>query len=1043
MSSLKQKRAGSRAKSSSPTSSPPMPPAPILAKNRGSASPRHQKTEVEPAVLKARTMQEPIQAPPAFADGDDLVESTVPIPGAKKGSVRRLVTSIFLVYLGYILFFVCPNPSAKDTNAVCEGVSKLQDWLRPYSEPAYNKFGETYRTYAEPYVDQYGRPLYSQGQKYYTDMAQPAFKMASEKARTSYNQYAHPHVLKATDAIYTDNMKHHLNCAQKTFKGYQQQAYGHIEHAKKICREKSEQIWQLYDEYIQPVVNKISPHVKVAWDHTSNSAGKAYDTASVLYMKHVNPYAQHSIAVILDAAANAKESFARHTDEIWGTRFSKQNQSKLGRVSSQAAKKANQVKEKAQEAAKQADKKANQVKEKAQEAAKQTEKKAKQAKADADAQAESFKDTLLKKATEAQKLAGEYAEEAKDAIQDTVAGAQKVASEYSDSIKAAVAGAVGGAASKKVADEPTVTESVAKAAQDAQKAAADEAERLRKLAEAKTHEAGKISEKIKKTILQKAHEAQEAVARQAENIRTSAQEQAHRVQEAGANLVDSMVGASHGAKEAVDNQAEHIAKVAQEKQEEAKKTAQDASQQAQKAFDTAAQHAENIKAKIVDSGKAAEKSASEKAEDVRDKAEDIREKIVESGKAAGESAREKVEDLRDKAEDVRENIVESGKTAGKSASKKIEDVRDKVVESGKAAGKSGSEKVEEIKDKVIETGNVAGKVANEKVEDIKKAAQGHAKDAQEFTQEKAKSFFDSTEQIVMDGKEHLDHQVENANKAKDYVTKKAMDAGEQIDNAKETVKNKVHDANTASKAQLAAMLAGIEATFGKFYEYEDTETKNLWSNLQGSIDEHITAAKNSARDLEKANREAYEAFESYVRDWRNQGGNLEDRLAELHHHSVESIKNIVHQADDDQTAAKSKAQVLSNNVEVYLSGLKSFLEDRLAASKETVASELSVFKDTSSKDDENTLSAKILELEQAAKGKLSQAGEDAHSKVQELLKQVRELWNQSEAKSQEYVQLTRQLAKEAREEAKASFQNDPNIRIATEEPGSGHRHHRH
>ncbi|KAF9322910.1 hypothetical protein BG006_001955 [Podila minutissima] len=92
--------------------------------------------------------------------------------------------------------------SSKDSNTICEGVLKLQDWLRPYK-----RLDETYRLYAEPHVDQYGRPLYKQGEKYYVEVSQPAVKTASEKARISYNQYAQPHINKAVDAIYTDNVK--------------------------------------------------------------------------------------------------------------------------------------------------------------------------------------------------------------------------------------------------------------------------------------------------------------------------------------------------------------------------------------------------------------------------------------------------------------------------------------------------------------------------------------------------------------------------------------------------------------------------------------------------------------------------------------------------------------------------------------------------------------------------------------------------------------------------------------------------------------------
>jgi hypothetical protein len=304
------------------------------------------------------------------------------------------------------------------------------------------------------------------------------------------------------------------------------------------------------------------------------------------------------------------------------------------------------------------------------------------------------------------------------------------------------------------------------------------------------------------------------------------------------------------------------------------------------------------------------------------------------------------------------------------------------------------------------------------------------------------------------------------------------------------------------------MIAGIEASFNHFYNYEDTETKNLWSKLQSAIDEHVEGAKKSAQSLEKANREAYEAFESYVRDWRNQGGgDLEDRLRKLKQHSIESVKKIGQRADSDQKAAKAKVKILANNVDVYLNGLRNFLAERLEASKETIASDLSVFKDTSSKDDEETLQGKLAKLETTARARLNAAEKDAHAKAQQLLKQVDEIWSKSEALSLEFVERAQELVLKASEDAKLTLWNtasgddveskgkrmmvevvrdtkEPgsvrsrvrsakdtatdriqgvagklgemthdrgevddaaasNVRIANEEPGSGHRHHHH
>ncbi|KAI1304668.1 hypothetical protein EDD11_005068 [Mortierella claussenii] len=1022
-----------------------MPPAPAVAQNRGSASPRHKAETITatpappPGISRSAPGKgKPAQPPPALANSHDLLRAAVPVTRTgRKGS-----------------------SSSKDTNAVCEGVAKVQDWLRPYSEPVYDSLDETYRTYAEPYVDQYGRPLY---------------QTASEKAKTSY-QYAHPHISKVVDTIYTDNVKTQVKHLQK-----------HAHHVKSVSDDYIDQVWRLHSTHVTPVVNKVSPHAKTTWERVSLGANKAYGTANTLYMKHVNPYAEQTLAVLLDAAGNVKESFAKHTDEIWGTRFSKQNKSKIGRATHRASKKADQVKQKAQKAGKQADKKAKQVK------------------ADADKEAESLKDTLLKKTADAQKLAEEYtdtvkaavvgkaeeikkaaekpsaipkASNIKDAIHEKVVEAQRAAGEYTEAIKAAVVGKsheakkaadqhgsipsadeVKAAAAEKGQDAQKLAEqfiehvsaTVAKTAHGAQKAATDETERLRKLADEKVGEASKLSERIKKAVLEKAYGAQESVARQAENIRNTAQEQVEWAQEAGADFMDSVVSSSKDAKGTVGKQAEHIGNVAGqtkdklerialeqaaalklatlEKENQAKMAAQDASNKAQNAYDAAGQQAEGVK------------------------------------KAAQEQVHH----------------------AEGYAHKAYENIKAKVI--GTPKPKTAAEKV------------------SEQVDGVKKGAQEQIKKAQELAQEKTDQIKLSSDQFVQQGKEQLNIQKENANKVKDYVEEQAKDAGE-------TVKNKVHDARAASKASLAAMLAGIESTFGQFYEYEDKETKNLWSKLQAAIDEHIAEAKKSSHDLEKANREAYATFESYVRDWKQQGGDLEDRISKLSQRSADSIKTMGQKAEEDQKAAKKKVKVLSNNVEVYLTGLKSFLTDRLAASKETAASELHVFRDTSSEDDEKTVLAKLSELEKTARSKLETAGSDARSQAEELLKQVDEIWSQSEATSRDYAKRTSELVQKAKEDAQNSFKqaasaagaevkqkeefikgkvqstkddakgkiqstkddakervreatdkvrdvlqdkkeqvqnraaetdegHEPNVRVAKEEPGSGHRHHRH
>ena len=557
----------------------------------------------------------------------------------------------------------------------------------------------------------------------------------------------------------------------------------------------------------------------------------------------------------------------------------------------------------------------------------------------------------------------------------------------------------------KKAPAESLKDKLLKKAQMVEQPVAEEAEYLKKQTDEKVHEAGKISESIKDTVVEKAHEAREAIARKADYLRQVAQEQVVRVREAGAYVVDSMTGASHHAKEAFSHEAEHMAKLAKEKKENLERLAK---QEA-----------------------AALKLAALKSE--------------EEAKKLAEQVAAKVRGAYGTAEQQAENIIA----------------------------------------KVVETGKGAEKAADEKVKTVKKAAQDHVENAEEMAKESFDSVRSSADQIVMSGKEQVDKAQEyaaqkikdageQADRVKDDMKHKVKYAGEQADRVKDDMKHKAHDATAASKASLDAMLKGIEASFGKFYEYEDTESKALWSKLQNAIDDHVEAAKKSSQDLEKANREAYEEFQSYVRDWRNQGGALEDRLSKLSHTSVDSIKKIGLKADEERVAAMSRAQALSNNIEVYLSGLREFLSDRLAASMATAASELEVFRGTSNEDDHKTVRDKLEELEKSARSKLESAGSEAHTKAKQLMKQAEDIHADAEVKLRDYAQRTRQLASKARDEVKGKVQSvqegsedcmydpedmkrlpeggpagfitdeaEPQVRIAAEEPGSGHRHHRH
>ncbi|KAG0052162.1 hypothetical protein BGZ83_002935 [Gryganskiella cystojenkinii] len=1107
MSSGKSKRSSGKNSNNqrSPSGSPPMPPAPNQSRNRETAAPHHFDTMLasqgsstaatSPSVTGSSTSvnslpgstesstrsrsskgkgaaitgttkgelnSHHVTAPPGLTNGSTVAQAGVPsIRGShrrkKKNNVfRRLIARLLLVYLGYTLIFVCPDLKDTKSDAVCHGVVRLQDWLRPYSEPVVARVDETYRTYAEPYVEQYGVPIYKQSEKIYFETVQPAIKTASKQAQVSYDQYARPHVNKAYERIYTDDVKAHVNRAQTTFNVYQTQAQEHFDHAQALYKDAQDQYWKIHKTHVQPVVDKVSPHAKVAWEKASIGAKNVYDTASVMYMQHVNPYAQQSLEIVFEAAGNAKESFLHQTDEIWGTSFSKSKKPKTAgeRLYDSAAEKVHFAKEKAQAASAAAAKMAHDA--------------AKRAHLAREPEPTGVKDKILKKASAAQKAVEDYAEEAKEAIAESVKGAQRVAGEYSETIKAAAAGMAAGGIkhaadsvhhnkvvtdtqeAKKAAVKKgqgaqamveqvieNVAETIAKTVHDAQKAVVDEAEQIKHYADEKVKEAGKITDEIKHQVIEKAHEAQEAVRRQAENV-----------QGAGTKMKGSIIGSTHDTDEKLAKQ----------------EAAEDLSRKAQKMYDAAERQADGVKGKVVKAGHDAKHGA----------------------KDSYEGAKKVVQDQVKHAQEVFEDQTEHVRKPG-----------ERMIKDGKKMVNDQTENAQEFAAQQV-------KIAHDQVEKAKGQAAKKVKEAGEQVQhareQAAQKFRDATDQAE-DVKDYTDKRVKDA---QNYASHKTGEASEQIEHVKETVKHKAHDAHTASKASLAAMLKGIETTFGQFYTYEEAETENLWNKLQSAIDEHLAGAKKSAQDLEHASRDAYESFEAYVKDWSKEAsGDTEGHISSLSQKSMDSIKSISQKTEHDRRAAKSKVDILTNNVEVYLSGLKSFLSDRLAATKETVVSELSVFRDESSADDDKTASAKLAQLDAAARARLESAGGDARTKAHQLLKQVDDVWLQSEVKSQEYVERMRELAKKASEDAQASLKkaktgseqkiastkdetikekvhstaehvrdavhdaaakafpsnnqpgqdqqqkafvirdSDPGIPIAMEEPGSGHRHHRH
>ncbi|KAK3811300.1 MAG: hypothetical protein J3Q66DRAFT_414974 [Benniella sp.] len=207
---------------------------------------------------------------------------------------------------------------------------------------------------------------------------------------------------------------------------------------------------------------------------------------------------------------------------------------------------------------------------------------------------------------------------------------------------------------------------------------------------------------------------------------------------------------------------------------------------------------------------------------------------------------------------------------------------------------------------------------------------------------------------------------DQADKAQGFAAQKIRD-GEQAEYVKDDTKHKAHDATTASKASLAVRLAGIETKCGKFY-----------------------------KSLEMANREAYVALQSYIRDWCDQG----QRLSKLSYAFADSIKKIRQKAN----------------------------EERTGTSKATAASKLDVFKGTSNEDDHKTPRSKYEELEKPARPKLESAGSDADTKAKQPMKRAEDIHADAKAKLRVFVQRTRQLASKARDETRRNFKFEPQQR---------------
>ncbi|KAF9162452.1 hypothetical protein DFQ26_003539 [Actinomortierella ambigua] len=937
--------------------------------------------------------------PPPVAHAHDVI-----LQGRKR-TWGSWIFRLTLVWLGYVMLFVCPNLPEKESGLVCRGLHRVQEWISPLSDPLYTKVDETYRTYGEPLVDQYGRPLVQQGQQYYADYAQPAFETASKRTKDAYAQYAHPHVVRAKDAIYTDQVKGHLEYAQTNFNAYSKQAQAKVDEARKATQQATDHAWHWHHVHVQPTINKVSPHAKVAWDSASLSAHRIYSGASELYMKHINPFAEHAMLLL---AERADQLFGSHLVKQLNSR--KKKQGPMDKIYQQSDKIKHQTAEQAKGLKGWWRKKTAAVQQATSDYAESAQKMAGQ-----------FSDSIQERSAEWVASVKGMAGSAKDAAEHVKEETEKQAASAKESMEAANKGAQEKA--KQVVDH--VSEAVSQKVQEAQKMATDTLHNVE-------HAAGEAGRKV----MEKAHDAEEAV-KGTFNSKT--------------DEIKHMAGkAQRDAQEAVEQAQKRVEHAAEQVRKQGSETVHHAKEKVEKTSDQLKHDAEDLRAKATDTLKDAHAQAAKKAGET---AQHVREKSNE----AKENVQHKYEDIKGAASEQRHNVEKQVKKAQEAAQDHAKDAKERFEEMF-SYGKDTAEqfvmdatraKDQAIKDTTKKLGNakenaetslkalLAGIEATfghfrtlednvtkdvwgrllSAIEEHKTKVMKGVKDVEETNAKTYREFEDFIKKWSTDASGTVEDRLLQLRQQADKVVveighrtaKKQQEGQGKI----ETLTHNVETyANGLRDFLLDRLAAAKETAQVEFNIFKDTSSRKDKVTAENKL---LSLEKQGRKKVEDAgadvSKKAHQLLEEVQRLWDVSGQQTKDLTQKVRTQSLKASEQAKKAGEQAKKAAAGAGESVKNKAKEATTKVESVVEDATQKKKQPTKKE-------------------------AIKGKVEEASEkmqftvkEAAGRVQENVKKV----------------LTPGENDSSQKSDPSYFDNvqEPNVKVAYEEPRSGHRHQRH
>ncbi|KAF9979142.1 hypothetical protein BGZ73_005310 [Actinomortierella ambigua] len=937
-----------------------------------------------------------VQAPPVAHARDVLLPQ-------RKRTWGKWIFRLVLVWLGYVMLFVCPTLPDKESGAVCRGLHRVREWISPLSDPLYVKVDETYRTHGKPLVDQYGRPLVQQGQQYYAHYAQPALDTASKRTKDAYVQYAHPHIVRAKGAVYNDQVKGHLQNAQSSFNTYSKQAQVKMDEARKATRQASGHAWHWHHQHVQPTIDKVSPHAKVAWDKAVLGAHHISSDVSELYVKHINPYAQHSITVVMQAAEHGTLALAEHIDQLFGSHLAK----KLKKAKPQPMDKIHMQSEKV--------------------------------KHDAEVQAKGLKGWWRKKTAEVQQAADAY-----------IKNAQKMAGQFSESVHESSAG-FAATMKGKVDDAHHAAEHAKEEAEKQAASTKDQVWAANKGAQEKVKQA---VEHVTEAVAHKAHEAQKMAADTLHNVEHAAGQVGRKVMEkaygAGEAIKSSFASKSGEIKRTTDKAQKDAQEAIHHAQENAKHTAEQIQKQgsehlhhakgvAEETVDQLKGQAESLKAKATDSLKEAQAQTAKKADET---AQHVREEVRE----AKENVQHKYEDVKHSASEHRHHMEEQAKKAQEAAQDHAKDAKERFEEMfsyGKDAAQQYVMDANRAKDQAVRDTMKKLENAKEATETSLKAmlAGIEATFGHFLSYEKSvsKERWDSlqseieehTKQVKKSIKEAEDWNAQRYHQFEDFVKKWSSDASgsvedrvlqlrQQADKVAAEITHHAKEKQQEGQSKIKLLTTHIETFVNglrgflldrleaakqtalvDFNVFKDTSSNKDETTVKGKLLHLEEQGRKRVEDVgADVSKKAKLLLDEAQKLWATSEQQTKEMIEKLQARSLEAAEQAKKAAEDARTSVKSKVDDATANIKDATGQKQSTKEETL-------------------------------------KGKLEEATDKVRSTVKETAEHV-----QADIKAA----LTPGENDSSQKNSNPFFdgpQSEPNVKVAYEEPRSGHRHRRH